>query len=229
LKLDLNALKEGLGNPIRIAWANQTYVHPPNLQKGDGYNLFVLCSASRRVHGAEMSEGGYIQGAGDDSEAWAHDLTAPVFWEHKAALLATEESELPGVIEELMNEHRQSGTTRPAMPIHPPANLYISQSRDESDTPGDYDLIIACNEKPAESRQDPKKLCLGCGSSKIGSRDLRIALEKVKPFVEKQLLPNRSRTLLVTCETGKDLSVGVLLVIICLYYNDSGITCSLSF
>ncbi|RAL16228.1 uncharacterized protein BO97DRAFT_420539 [Aspergillus homomorphus CBS 101889] len=26
------------------------------------YSLFVLCSASKRVHGAEMSEGGYIQG-----------------------------------------------------------------------------------------------------------------------------------------------------------------------
>ncbi|OKL64475.1 hypothetical protein UA08_00294 [Talaromyces atroroseus] len=214
LKLDMDQLRNDLGQPIRIAWANQTYFHPTTLVKGHGYNLFVLCSASRRVRGAEASEGGYIQGAGDDSEGWSHGLTAPVFWANKDALFATDESDLPDVISELMTKHAGSNSSAGAdqrqasgFLIRPSLNLYICQSRP--------------NTKPPEL-STPKRLNLGCGSHKIGSRDLRTSLEKVKASAEKHLLPNPSQSLLVTCETGKDLSVGVLLTIICLFYDDSG-------
>jgi tRNA A64-2'-O-ribosylphosphate transferase len=227
LKLDLDQLRNDLGKPMRIAWANQAYFYPTTLAKGDGYNLFVLCSASRKVHGAEASEGGYIQGAGDDAEGWSHGLTAPVFWANKNTLLATDESDLPDVIEELMATHAGSNGSAGAdqrqasgFLIRPSSNLYICQSQPNSISPSEYDLVIACNDKAELST--PKRLNLGCGSHKIGSRDLRSSLDKVKAFVEKYLLPNPSQSLLVTCETGKDLSVGALLTIICLFYDDSG-------
>lgn len=171
-----------------------------------------------------MSEGGYIQGAGDDSEGWSHGLTPPVFWANKSTLFATEESDLPELIEQLVEEHRKHGAGPQATPIQPTRNLYIGQAGDASSKGEAYDLVIACHDKPVESEGDAKKLNLGCSASKLGSRDLRKALDKVTAFVETHLSADPSRTLLVTCETGKDLSVGTLLAIICLFYDDNGKT-----
>lgn len=219
-------MSKDLGRPIRIAWANQAYFYPTDLQKSERYNLFVLCSASRRVHGAEASEGGYIQGAGDDSEGWANGLTAPVFWENRDVLLKTDESELPDLIQELMERNGKATASQQATLVLPSSNLYISQSQPNSGGHGSsYDLVVACNDRPTEGG-DGKKLNLGCGPHKLGSRDLRWALDKVHAFAEKHLGSNPSQSLLVTCETGKDLSVGTLLAIVCLFYDDNGMSFS---
>ncbi|KAB8075940.1 tRNA A64-2'-O-ribosylphosphate transferase [Aspergillus leporis] len=222
LKLDLDDLRQQLGKPIRVAWANRSYFHPTDLQKGDEYNLFVACSASKRVHGAEMSEGGYIQGAGDDSEGWAHGLTPPVFWAHKSTLSKTGEEDLPELIGSLVEEHRKQDSGQQATLIAPTRNLYISPADPQLNASGAYDLIINCNESPEASEDHAKRLNLGCGLSKVGSRDLRKHLHKVVAFATSQLESNSSQSLLITCESGKDLSAGVLLAILCLCYDDEG-------
>ncbi|KAL2813253.1 tRNA A64-2'-O-ribosylphosphate transferase [Aspergillus granulosus] len=222
LKLDLDDLRQQLGKPIRIAWANRTYFHPTDLLKGKDYNLFVLCSASKRVQGAEISEGGYIQGAGDDSEAWAHGLTPPVFWAHKPMLLTQAEEDLPEVIEKLIREHRQQSSNHQATLVAPTRNLYISQADPSLVDSGLYDLVIDCNGKAEATGGSPKHLILGCVSSKQGGRDLRNHLDRVRTFVNSQLGSDSSRSLLVMCESGKDLSAGTLLSILCLFYNDAG-------
>lgn len=219
----MDQLREQLGKPIRIAWANRSYLYPEDLYKGEGYNLLVLCSASKRVHGAEMSEGGYIQGAGDDSESWAHGLTPPVFWANKHALLNTSEEDLPGFIEKLMEQQGKEGPNQQASLIKPTRNIFIGRNDPSLTDSGIYDLVIDCNGTPAASEADPKRLNLGCGSSKLGSRDLRKSLDKVQYFINSQLLTDPSRSLLVTCESGKDLSAGAILAILCLYYNEEGI------
>ncbi|KAL4991962.1 tRNA A64-2'-O-ribosylphosphate transferase [Aspergillus falconensis] len=222
LKLDLDDLKQQLGKPIRVAWANRTYFHPTDLGKGDDYNLFVLCSASKRVHGAEISEGGYIQGAGDDSEAWAHGLTPPVFWAHKSTLLTRAEEDLPEVIGNLMRENYKQGSGQQAILIAPSQNLYISQTDPSLADNGLYDLVIDCNSNAGTTEENIKRLNLGCISSKQGGRGLRNHLDKVRNFVGSHLGSNPSQSLLVMCESGKDLSAGTLLTIICLFYNDAG-------
>ncbi|KAG2416079.1 hypothetical protein HFD88_007271 [Aspergillus terreus] len=222
LKLDLDDLRQQLGRPIRVAWANRAYFHPTDLRKGAGYNLFVLCSASKRVHGAEMSEGGYIQGAGDDSEAWAHGLTPPVFWPNKDLLFRTPEEDLPELIAQLVETHRPHGADHQATRIAPTRNLYISQTDARVNDGGRYDLVIDCNGNPQAAQDDPRRLHLGCASLKLGSRDLRKQLDKVQTFVAAQLGADPSRSLLVTCESGKDLSAGAALAIVCLFYDENG-------
>lgn len=221
LKLDLDNLREQLGKPIQIAWANRTYFHPADLQRSDEYNLLVLCSASRRVHGAEMSEGGYIQGAGDDSEAWAHGLTPPVFWANQAVLKTTPEDELPELIDRLVAEHKLLDVAQDATLISPTRNLYIGSGAGV-DAGGPYDLIIDCNGSAAAVDGNAKRLNLGCDSGKLGSRDLRKCLEKVREFISARLGADSSLSVLVTCGNGKDLSAGTLLAIVCLFYNDEG-------
>lgn len=169
-----------------------------------------------------MSEGGYIQGAGDDSEGWAHGLTPPVFWANQAVLKQTPEEELPDLIAELVKEHRQVSSGQPATPISPTHNLYISQTDPRVNDGGQYDLVIDCNGDPTAVEGNAKRLSLGCASAKLGSRDLRKSLDQVRDFVSAQLEADSSRSLLVTCDTGKDLAAGALLAVICLFYKDDG-------
>lgn len=169
-----------------------------------------------------MSEGGYIQGAGDDSEGWSHGLTPQVFWANKPALFRTPEEELPELIHALVQEHRNQGSGKPATRVAPTRNLYIGETGSRINSGGRYGLIIDCNGDPAGSEGNPKRLNLGCGHSKLGSRDLRKSLDKVQAFASSQLSSNPSQSLLVTCESGKDLSGGALLAILCLFYTDNG-------
>ncbi|CAG7926892.1 unnamed protein product [Penicillium olsonii] len=219
LKLDLDGLREQIGKPIQVAWANRSYFHPSDLQKSDDCRLLVLCSASRRVHGAEMSEGGYIQGAGDDSEGWAYGLTPPVFWANREILKNTPEDDLPDLIQRLVSEHKQLDVARDATLVAPTKNLFITSTGAANEASG-YDLVIDCNGSPAEG--DVQRLGLGCDTGKLGSRDLRKSLDKVRDFVVARFEANPDSSLLVTCGSGKDLSAGTLLAIICLFYNDEG-------
>lgn len=207
---------------MRVAWANRSYFHPTDLHKSPEYHLLVLCSASKRVHGAEMSEGGYIQGAGDDSEAWAHGLTPPVFWANRLVLKRTAEEDLPRVIADFVAEYTRQNIDHKASVIAPTRNLYISQTDARVDVGAQYDLVIDCNGDPAAVEDNPKRLNLGCASAKLGSRDLRKSLDKVRDFVGAQLGSDPSQSLLVSCDTGKDLSAGALLAIICLFYTEDG-------
>ena len=171
-----------------------------------------------------MSEGGYIQGAGDDSEGWSQGLTPPIFWANRDTLLANEESNLPEVIQKLVHTHDTAKPTLGATLIYPTNNLYIGQSDVMLEECNRFDLSIDCHKKEdTETGQGcENQLLLGCSSAKLGSRDLRKAFDTIKIFAEKNLTQNPSQKLLVTCETGKDLSVGVVLAIICLFYDDEG-------
>ena len=169
-----------------------------------------------------MSEGGYIQGAGDDSEGWAHGLTPPVFWANRATLKQTSEEELPNLIATLVADHQQQGAGQDATLISPTQNVFISPTDSRVNGGGQYDLVIDCNGDPAAVEGNAKRLNLGCASGKLGSRDLRKSLDKVREFVSAQLGLDSSQSLLVTCDTGKDLSAGALLAIICQFYSDDG-------
>lgn len=171
-----------------------------------------------------MSEGGYIQGAGDDSEGWAHGLTPPVFWANQAALKQTSEEDLPDLIAELIAEYQQQRGEQEATLISPTKNLYINPTDPSVNGSGKYDLVIDCNGDPATVEENPKRLNLGCASAKLGSRDLRKSLDKVRDFVNVQLGSDPSQSILITCDTGKDLSAGTLLAIVCQFYNDNGMS-----
>jgi tRNA A64-2'-O-ribosylphosphate transferase len=69
--LDLVGLKTRLSKPMQPLWVVRQSMLPDTAPRYEDCHHLILCTASRRVRGAEASDGGYIQGAGDDSEAWA--------------------------------------------------------------------------------------------------------------------------------------------------------------
>lgn len=232
LQLDFVALRNELVHPIRLQWAiNGSFdvdvdVGPDaevsTMFPKEAHQL-VLCSASRRVHGAEISEGGYIQGAGDDSEGWSYGLTAQVFWRHRQLLMSTSEEELPGLVGKLMEDdqgisrNKDEGTV-----ITPTDSLYICAGTVVGNEDDTYDLVIDCNGDAESNAVNPETIGLACRLGKLGSKDLREKLPMVAELVKDRLLKDDHARILITCTTGKDLSVGVAVALLCLYYDDTG-------
>src|SRR6266487_750297 len=80
LNIPIETLRSHISKPLRPIWVTPE----SDLAKTSGifedFHPIICCTVSRRVSGGEISEGGYIQGAGDDTENWAHGLTPSIFW-----------------------------------------------------------------------------------------------------------------------------------------------------
>ena len=228
LGLDLERLRRECGRPVRVVWAvNGEWEGEGDGAVGreqveDGNNLLVLCSASRRVRGAEVSEGGYIQGAGDDSEGWARGLTPPMFWRYLERLLKTKEEELPDLITEILDEEKKTKVVHERVLVKPTKIIYLADGERLDDD--QFNLIINCTGKSAHpfAIDSDKVLDLQCREGKLGSKDLRERLGTVKSFVGTALQRKPHCRILIMCSSGKDLSVGVALALLCLFFDDSG-------
>ena len=218
--------------PLKCFWSMQEQdIIPEEIIEADVDNKFyavVLCSASRRVHGAEMSEGGYIQGAGDDSEGWSQGLTPDVFWKHQEQLLSTPEDNLTILIEKLTQESQHlCERSAHAILIRPTANIHLGIGAAMKESSHGFDLVINCHDGDhlGGDDQNSRRLDLNLDNTpgaKKGSRDLRKKLDQVKDFVAYNFGKGKGQQLLITCNTGTNLSVGVTLVILCLFFDDKG-------
>lgn len=219
-------LREKLRKPLRPIWVTHQSSLPDTPPAFADFHPIVLCTASRRVHGAEASEGGYVQGAADDHEAWSHGLTPPVFWKNKDLLLKTNEEDAPALIAKLLDEEATiCPSSSSATLIKPTSTLYIAAS--DNISLAEFDVVISCT--PSSFRAEKLKsdkvkhyLHLKCQSGKLGSRDLRNELALLPDFIAS--LPSSTTTskILICCPTGKDLSVGTALAILCLYADSAG-------
>ncbi|KAH7074434.1 initiator tRNA phosphoribosyl transferase-domain-containing protein [Paraphoma chrysanthemicola] len=217
-------LRRKLQKPLRPIWVTQSSTLPASPPAFTEFHPIVLCTASRRVIGAEASENGYVQGAADDHEAWSHGLTPSVFWKNKDLLLSASEEDAPELIARLVENEAQNGTSSAATLIKPTSNLYVSSSQG-IDLAG-FDLVISCTPDaiPATFLKEAKVqhyLHLKCQTGKLGSRDLRNELPRLTAFLSSITVSPTTRVLLC-CPTAKDLSVGTALTILCLYANDTG-------
>lgn len=235
LGVDISTLRTQLKYPIRIIWEingrsridfedeedDSGTDSAPSTPENSRVNRLVLCSASQRVRGAEASEGGYIQGAGDDSEGWSHGLTAQTFWKHKHELMQSPEDELELLIEALLERDKEeSNNHATAVKVSTTSQLYVGVGF-SCDT-DEYNLIVNCqndNQLPTDS---PRVINLKCRSMKLGSKDLRGQLPLASKVIFEQLRKDGNSRILVTCSSGKDLSVGVLVAVLCLHYDDQG-------
>ncbi|KIX10053.1 uncharacterized protein Z518_01134 [Rhinocladiella mackenziei CBS 650.93] len=231
LGLDLARLRNELKHPIHISWAvngssdvgnEEPDDEPPSESFEDPREIclrLVLCSASRRVRGAEISEGGYIQGAGDDSEGWSHGLNPGVFWKYREELMQSAEDELQELIGTLLEQERQDSHTRgPVTKILATSNIYIGVG--PVGTVDGFDFVVNCQ---GDSQKECSNLVdLKCRSGKLGSKDLRDKLPGVCDTVGDYLVQHRHDRILVTCTTGKDLSAGIVVALLCLFYDDEG-------
>ena len=179
--------------------------------------------------GAEASENGYIQGAGDDNEGWSDGLSPTIFWKNKDQLLNATEEDMPALIQRLIAEDDRSGKDhRDAVRIGS-TNLYIGALTSIESSEYYHGIVICSDVPPADQGSNTKEtkysvaaktLYLECCDKKLGSRALRSHLPRLLPFIRSLPAKDKPPRILLACSTGKDLSVGVALAVLCLFFND---------
>ena len=227
MNLDLPSLRKAVRKPLQPFWITPDSLSIEMIFPTPNHSKVICCTASRFIDCPEASDGKYVQGASDDSESWAHGLTPTLFWEHSEQLFATTEDELPALIKNLLDGQKESKTTEEAaVLIRPTSTIYIGPTSISSQ--GSFDGIIMCSdttnpvESPEEGTEKAGTLLLNCGVGKLGSRALRTQLSRVPPFIEGLKARISNPTILFACTTGKDLSAGVALAVLCLFFDKDG-------
>jgi tRNA A64-2'-O-ribosylphosphate transferase len=223
LDIDVSGIRSKVTKPLRPIWITRDSILPDNPPRFSDFYPVILVTASRRVSGHEMLEGGYIQGAGDDSEGWSRGLTALMFWQNHQELLKTSEGRLHSLISELVENGAGTKTPQGWAVIQPASWLIIGTTRSlqKSDI-AEGTLVIDCveeSDKVLAAILQSRYLHLKCRPKKLGSRDLRKELPKILRLIS---ATSDIRQLYICCLDGKDVSVGVALAFLCLFSDSSG-------
>ena len=232
LAIDPAPLRQRLKKPLRPLWIT----HDDELdaagltgEVAERFHPVVCCTSSRRVVGTEISEGGYIQGAGDDTENWALGLTATVFWRHREELLGAAEGELPGLIAEfIMKDEIEAGEGEGSDVKQVAMGIFVGALAAAQSALGDGSCVVSLLPKVTEQNswvKSPTHLEAGLGKSKAASRVLRDSLPHICEFVSRFLNKpgtGSDKKVVILCESGKDLSVGVALAVYCWCFDASG-------
>ncbi|KHO00329.1 Initiator tRNA phosphoribosyl transferase [Metarhizium album ARSEF 1941] len=218
--------------PLRPFWVTQDSVLPslePGDQTAGAGAIYASCrpviclTASRRdTSTSQVDSSGYIQGAADDTENWAHGLTPSVFWANKDLLLATPEPDLPGLIASLAQAASASASATPSPIVHLMPRISVCAL---PLPPGDGGCCVSLSSASTpreEWTKSARLMDVGLGRHKTATRNLRTALPYICDFVSTCLRSHPQARVTVACESGKDASVGTALALSCYLFDDDG-------
>lgn len=216
----LNLPSRQISKPLRPIWITPESDLKPAATVFEDFHPVICCTVSRRVAGGEISEGGYIQGAGDDTENWAHGLQPKVFWENKQVLLDADEGDLPELIESLV----ASAAPNPGQRLRclkPCEWLFVGPISALPESVDGVIVVLHPETTSVETWQTSKmRMDIGVGPHKLGSRNLRSALPCIVDFVASEAQVGKG--VFVVCKSGIDISIGVALALLCLLCSDEG-------
>jgi len=279
-----------LSLPLRPIWMTPATTTFPSIPDMRTFLPVICLSASKQVQaGTERRSVGfsYVQGSGDDHELWSmvsicsssshlcldlyllEGLTPDLFWTHRPALLSASRSELPALIQKLVDADTKVtdiGGRTPPSPPSPVAkvggrllictlcdlshlNLEEEVAKDDETA---YVLINhgdprtdASEAAPSQgpnnsphihqldgeittpSSRSPKiilYLTHNFPSSKKGHfHFLSHILPASYAFIDAHLTRSENTRVCVACETGKDVSIGIVLAVLGGMFNDEGV------
>ncbi|KAK0285679.1 tRNA A64-2'-O-ribosylphosphate transferase [Friedmanniomyces endolithicus] len=223
LDLDVAKLRSTLVRPMFPVWITPgCALNNLSINGTPEHSLVVLATASNCMSGGSHSGSNYVQGAADDSESWALGLGPALFWANSALLMTAPESELPALIEGIVGESAKVTSMRLPTQVKPATSLWIANSAMAEKVYADFDIFICCGvtvNTMLMTALQSSYVHLACSNGKNGSRQLRAELPKLRILASKI---SQSSRILVACETGKDLAVGVALAILCSLYGSDG-------
>lgn len=184
----------------------------------------------------------YVQGAADDHELWSQGLTAQLFWSDIDYLRDSNrsEQEIESRVAELVFKNGcvlSDITVDYAFPQidSVTAELSLGRVRENLEITDNlmtrlgesFSSIIILSSSVKISAHKPlndelleliKVYKLQSGS-KASSRELRNQLPKIAPLLQAKVLQKPKKPILISCNSGTDISVGLLLVILSLNYG----------
>ena len=219
LGLDTGQLAAKISKPLRPIWVTQDSDLPTSAPTLLNFHPVICCTASRRVSGSEASEGGYIQGAGDDSEGWALGLTPVLYREHAEELLSEPETSLPSLLASIRSRTPDDLVQSNMLTLIPPTvNLHLSALSAVSPRRQFSFPYLITSSPDALVPENKSHIHLSLQPGKNGSRQLRIILPMI---LDHLAFPLTSHTL-IAAASPTDHGIGIALAILVLYYDDAG-------
>ncbi|KAI8327307.1 initiator tRNA phosphoribosyl transferase [Choanephora cucurbitarum] len=226
-KLERSGLSRSITNgclkkPLRPLWYTpESYQalldSPPQWEEMPFYPIICL-SASEAIPSGYQSRPGYlyVQGSGDDQEAWSMGLTAHLFWQHKDTILDNRDTCEQRVLDTVA---KQQWIDKPECARIEPTCISIGNYGSGNQLM-DFDLIINCDPLKHASCQGPNYLHVPIPEGKKGQIVFASAIDKVIEFAKEAIM--KQKRILVHGGTGKDYAVGFVLSLLIHYYDTEG-------
>lgn len=211
--------------PLRPMWITPSTSSFPQVGSDPGFYPIVCVSASKQVEdGLERRSSGftYIQGSGDDHEAWGMGLVPEMFWSHKAELLASSQTELQNLVVSIVAASPTQKGEPPTILSKVGSRLAICQSSGlPSPSLGDEFVYLVLSENDVEIGETLQVERIKTLPGKKGQAQfLSTVLPRAVTFIQSALAERRS--VCVSCDTGKDVSVGVVVTALQILFDDNG-------
>ncbi|KAF3930129.1 hypothetical protein ABW19_dt0207660 [Dactylella cylindrospora] len=243
LELETGRLAEMLHRPMKPVWITRDSNLWDSEYTGEDFYPVYLVSASKylqkelqpRDSDVDGRNFVYIQGAGDDHEGWARGLLPVTYWKHHRQLLQAPEVDLPGLIDSIVTSQHavKDNATLDGLSI-----LRKLQGKIAICDINTYNTLtkvgfrvsgaIICSELGNKSENllvspaGPPTYRTAVPPNKHGSKLLRSKLHDIASFGERILSMDSSESgpLVVACDSGNDVSVGVALALICHLFDN---------
>ncbi|CEQ38706.1 SPOSA6832_00140 [Sporobolomyces salmonicolor] len=227
---DLTALK-ALDRPLRPFFVSpaSTLTYSPASAFTSCYPI-ICASASKlaeEADGMERTRGfTYVQGSGDDHEAWSKGLTPRVFWEHADEILSASREDIDAVIARILDDSSLSAslaTTSLSPTVFTQiraTKIHLRFAADPStDIPADISHItITVSKTAAVSVEMPTPKDLVARPGKAGYATFFAAIEPSLELATKAIKEGRGVAVTVArCESqseANDLGVAVALILL---------------
>ena len=142
----------------------------------------------------------------------------------------TIETDLPNAIADLIALERDTAGFEKPVLVAPTQSVYICKCDGIQDLPvAEFGAVVLCvpnfidgGVPDSEANKQKYILRLRCRAGKLGSRDLRNQLPQIYKFVTDIAYSKHALKMLFACPTGTNLSVGVALVALCLFFDTNG-------
>ncbi|EGV66650.1 initiator tRNA phosphoribosyl transferase [Yamadazyma tenuis ATCC 10573] len=213
----LNLVNISLSKPLAPTW-----IYPSHKKATlDPLHHHVICISASDNHlqnmsvraGDDILSWKYIQGAGDDHELWAPDRLSPqMFWENLQFLTEFESGYITCNEQELNERLKTLHKTTKELEVWSVLNtgLYfgsITNTLDYGSGPHVENVVVLSKNTIKNVPKTIKVFHYELEPNKKGSKLLRGILPV--------LIPQLTTNTLVLCDNGKDLSIGVILAILC--------------
>ncbi|KAJ8651842.1 hypothetical protein O0I10_012582 [Lichtheimia ornata] len=234
--IDMDRISSMLKKPLRPLWytpQSSIFINDlPNFEELPFWPVICL-SASQAVESGCQARPGYlyVQGSGDDQEAWCHGLTPRLFWQNRALLLGSgSAAECEKHARQLARsndaEEEESSSSASASSFNYIGHTNIAIGSRLSGKPPScwdtFDVVINCTPLEYEDNRKHKGyyLQLPIPEGKRGQQALFESIPTALAFVHDHLVKNRR--ILIHCAKGQDRSVGIALAIFVNYFDLQG-------
>ncbi|VEU21319.1 DEKNAAC102797 [Brettanomyces naardenensis] len=244
LELDI-PLPDSVSRPLMPIWLQQKHRNLVDISDVAGMlspdqpfqPIFLVTASKSCQDGHDKMEGyTYVQGAADDHESWSCGLDAKLFWDNIQTFNAEDDTETVDKISQLVSGKTISPSQKsPQASFWDPSDLteitsqlYVGKlmatpiELSDKWTSSQCELVVALDDevyfKGSESTSQCSVYPLRSNTKK-SSRELRARLPEIIRVIQSVLYRNNSARILILCRTGEDLSIGVLLACLCLFYD----------